>query len=328
MTAGRARPSVRPEPARDRYGRYLLPDPVTGKQRSFTRVTTMAKLSDTTALNKWKLRTALKGTAKERHLLDVIATTDDKSELDALAEAALQAGGANDGSDAGTDLHSLTELVDLGLLRLEDVPEGQRGDVRAYVFALAAAGIEILPEYIERIIINQTVDTAGTFDRLVRVPDGRLLVADLKTGRDLSFGWGDIAIQLAIYAQANGMYDDQTGTYDPMPGVDKETALVFHLPVGKEQCSIWEVDIASGWDAAQLAHRVRTWRSRRDLATSLDPDALKAGAELLVAISQAGSAGDLTDLWRGASAGHWTQRHTNAATARKAELISTGNRGI
>lgn len=117
---------------------------------------------------------------------------------------------------------------------------------------------------------------AGTFDRLV-THDGTLMVADLKTGRDVTYGMGEIAIQLALYANAATIYDAATGEHEPMPEVSKTTALVFHLPVGEGECKIYEVDIAAGWEMAQVCGTVRDWRKRKDLgkviaAASVEPE--------------------------------------------------------
>src|SRR5690606_2671448 len=44
-------------PKRDRYGRYLIPDPATGKERAWMRATTLADtLDDRYNLELWKLR--------------------------------------------------------------------------------------------------------------------------------------------------------------------------------------------------------------------------------------------------------------------------------
>ena len=48
---------TRPQPERDRYGRYKIPHPTTGKDMSWTRATTMASsVADTFGLTNWKTR--------------------------------------------------------------------------------------------------------------------------------------------------------------------------------------------------------------------------------------------------------------------------------
>ena len=56
---------------------------------------------------------------------------------------------------------------------------------------------------------------AGTFDRAAFVPGFDLpLIADLKSGSSLDYSWPAFAIQLAIYTQANALYE-QGAAADP-----------------------------------------------------------------------------------------------------------------
>ena len=69
-----APPRARPEPPMDQWGRYKIPDPITGKDRSWTRATTWAKtVADTHALTKWELRMAAIGLARRPDLLMGVA---------------------------------------------------------------------------------------------------------------------------------------------------------------------------------------------------------------------------------------------------------------
>lgn len=265
-------PVVRPEPKRDRWGRYVIPHPDTGKEVGWTRATTWAKTcSDTFGLTKWELRMAALGLAKRPDLVAQAATVidaDDKDAkrlLDRLAADAKEAAGASTRANLGTALHSMTELIDAGTAY--EAPELYRADLDAYKTATAHLGID--PNHIERIVTVPELLVAGTFDRLV-THEGRLYVADLKTGRDLSYSWGEIAIQLALYAHAQTMWNAETGQHEPMPTVDQNLALVFHLPVGEGVCTIHTVDIAAGWEMAQTCGTVRAWRKRKGLATLLD----------------------------------------------------------
>ena len=258
----------RPEPKRDRYGRYLIPDPDTGKERPWTRATTWAKTcSDTFGLTKWELRMTALGLAKRPDLLAQVATVTDpddrdaKKLLDGVCEDAKEAAGSSIRRNLGTALHAMTEHIDAG--RDFTVPDAHRADIDAY--RAAVADLTIDPRHIERIVTVPSLGIAGTFDRLV-THDGRLMVADLKTGKDVLYGMGEIAIQLALYANAATIYDAATGTHEPMPEVSKVTALVFHLPVGNGECTIYEVDIAAGWEMAQVCGTVRDWRKRKNLA--------------------------------------------------------------
>lgn len=254
-----------PGPARDRHGRYLLPDPATGIERAWTRATTWARtLSDTTGLHRWECRMVAKGVTlrPDLYALAAAAPDGDTAALDALCEGAREAAAASAGSNLGTALHKFTERHDRG----EHVtpPAPWDADLAAYAAALAAAGITIDPAHIERVTPVPALGVAGTLDRIAAVPGHGLVIADVKTARDLRYSWTEIAIQLAIYARGAGLW---TGAgYDPMPPVSTSRALVIHLPAGQARCGLHWIDITAGWDAARLAGQARAWRGRRDLA--------------------------------------------------------------
>lgn len=336
-------PSMRPEPARDQYGRYRLPDLESGRERSWTRATTIAHtLDDEFHLTQWKRRMVLQGVATRPTLLDGVvelaaalaeagddwrAAKDIKRELDALCDSAATAAGADQGSKLGTLLHTITEYEDAG--RFAEighlVPDELRLDLAAYVETMGAARILCPPEFIERIVVNSQVESAGTFDRLVRLPDGRLVVGDLKTQKSVDFGWLSIAIQLAEYAQADAMYDDESGQLVPMPAdLDTTVGVVMHLPVGKAACALYQIDLEAGWQAALAAHQVRQFRSAsKALGRPYTPLAPGTGDRVLTLIAGAHHPEALAALWRDLNPqGLWTDAHTQAAAARKAQLLA------
>lgn len=258
----------RAEPKRDRWGRYLIPGP-DGKVRSYTRVTTWAGTVDERHnLEKWQQRQVALGLAARPDLLARVAACqpDDKDELAKLCEQAIEASKGSAGANLGIALHAFTERVDLG----EDIsiPAPWDADVAAYRATLAAAGVRIVPEYVERVVVNHTLQVAGTFDRLAEVPGLGLTVCDVKTGGFLSFQ--SIAVQLALYARGEALYDPATETCSPMPAVNQEWGIVIHLPAGKATCELLAVDLRAGWDAAQICGSVRRWRTRKDIARPFD----------------------------------------------------------
>lgn len=323
------------EPKRDRYGRYLLPGPGGGKEQAWTRATTFAKsISDSFGLTNWQLRMAVKGVAARPDLyaLAASAPVDDKATLDRVAKDAKEAAAASSGANLGTAIHTFTERLDSG--EQVTVPAQWAADVESYRDALAAARVEAVPAWIERIVVVPRYRVAGTLDRIVRLADGRLAIADLKTGKDLSYGWLEIAIQLALYANAEAMWDPAADRYVDMPPVDRNEALVMHTPVGQGRTTLHRVDIVAGWEAADLVGQVRQWRTRRDLATAwpaasgADAAARLArvhGNNLLARVGAAASLDALTALWRDNQA-TWTPEHTAAAAARKAALTPATGR--
>lgn len=316
-----------PEPKRDRWGRPLIPDPDTGEVGPYTRVTTFAKsISDSYGLTKWQLRQALKGVTIRPDLFALAAATPstDSKTLDRVAEDAKEAAGSSSGANAGTAFHSFAERVDRG----EDVaipPPWDRG-VASYRRALAAGGLEIDRRYIERMVVIPELQCAGTFDRLLRTSDGRMVVGDIKTQKDMAFGHLEIAIQLALYAHGRAIYNTRLGVYEPMPEVDRDVAVVMHCPVATGVCTLHAIDIAAGWEAARLCGQVRDWRARRDLSSPWPvnipvPD---LGEALTRDIAKAVAVGELEDLWsRAEQAGLWTDQHTQAARERKQQLLAS-----
>lgn len=291
MFSAQATPGKKPKGAepgesalvrRDGYGRYKIPHPdrwhaLPEDQRQhapdepWTRATTFAKsISDTYVLDQWGNRMVAKGIALRPDLRALAAATPltDRDTLNRIAEDAKQAAGSKVRANLGTAMHTFTESVDRGE-EVNATPE-EAQDLRAYRSALADAGVVVLSDYIEMTVVEPTFNIAGTFDRIVQ-HNGELVIGDLKTGRDLSYGWGEIAVQLAIYARASHIYvwSKDGGHFVPMPKVSQTRALVFHLPVGEAECVVYEVDIQQGWEAADLCARVREWRKTKNLARPL-----------------------------------------------------------
>src|SRR5262245_1123897 len=314
----------RPEPERDRWGRYVIPDPDTGKKRTWMRATTFAKtLSDMYGLGKWQERMVAKGVSLRSDLYALAAATPvaDETKFDKICADAKEAAKATSGANLGTALHAFTEQIDMG--QKIEVPAPWDADIAAYQAALAEAKIRVDRQWIERIVLVPQYGVAGTLDRIVWALDQGRTVADVKTGKDLSYSWCEISIQLALYANATHTYDLATGDIVPMPEVNQDKALVFHLPVGQGRCEIHEVDIKAGWEAAYWARIVRDWRARKNIATSYR---ISYQPTLDDQIARAPDRTALEALY-GQYRGDWTDAHTAAAQARVAALNSAGTPG-
>jgi hypothetical protein len=281
---------------RDRYGRYLLPDPETGKLKAWTRATTIAgTLKDRFGLEQWDQRNIVYGIGQRQSLYAkaAAATLDDRKILDGIARDAKAAANSKAGADIGSALHAFTERVDRG--EELTIPEPFDADVKAYTAEMEAAGILTLTGWIERVVICHDIGIVGTMDRLSTCPEWKrrpgdthtlARVGDIKTAIDkvyatydddgnqtgteqvntvLRYGMADIPLQLAIYANASHWWNPQGEKWVEMPPVDRAVAMVYHVPAGMAECRIIEVDIAAGWEAVQTALKVRAWRKRKGL---------------------------------------------------------------
>lgn len=263
---------------RDRWDRPLLP-PVNlalaraeGDERPFTRCTTFAgSLDEQSNLSLWSQRLVAKGMAEREdlRLLARSATLEDKQTLNEVISAAKELAGGPSASRLGTALHSFTEMRDRGLSD-DDIDPEMLPRVDAYSAALAEHGIEIMPDYIERLVCWEKFSVSGTFDRIVMYK-GSPVILDLKTGKDLGYGWLKIAVQLLCYAMADGIWDQPAYRWHPLPdGLRTDIGLVVHLPsTGDVSVTVYEVDLLPAVAAAQLCSEVRDWRKTRGLATKL-----------------------------------------------------------
>ena len=326
----------------DRWGRYRVPHPVSGRVMPWTRATTFAKtISDTYTLNMWGRRMTMLGLVQRPDLFALAAQckdpTEDKDKLNSIAEKAAEHAGSKSAANLGTALHGFTESHDRG--ESPFVPEPWDRDLAAYRAALSDLGITVMPGMIERLIVVEMYSVAGTLDRIVQLPFpcqvcGRdQAIGDVKTGRTLEYGWVEIAVQLALYANADAIFDKARKRFEPMPKVCPHTALVFHLPVAAAQCTVYDVDIASGWALAQLCQDVRLARRRKDLAvprvktTTLDPGAggpavlTEAPPSLADQIDAARTVEELSALWA-AHRPEWTAALTERGLKRRDAILA------
>ena len=254
---------------RDRWGRPLIVPPEGGEPIAYTRVSTMAKaLDDLSNLMAWKQRKTAEGLLRRPDLMTrlsgVIAKGNPdtdwqaKKYLNNICEEAMEAAGASTGRTAGTGFHDLTEAIDKGDEPLF-VSDADR--VRLDAYREATAHIEWLD--IELFVVNDEIRCAGTFDRLGRLPDGRVVVADLKSGKSEADYPLATAMQIATYANGH-RYDPETGARSPLHAdLDLTEGLLIHLPPSGG-CRVLPLSLTLGWEAAQIAHYVhaiRKWKA-------------------------------------------------------------------
>ena len=239
---------------RDRWGRPLIVPPDGGKPVAYRRASSLGKaLEDTSALARWQQRMVVTGLAARPDLIALAATANgDKKLLGDVADSALDAAASQSAANYGTALHTATEAHDLGR-PITTLPDTMQRDLDAYITATE----HLETKAAERFVVVDEVQVAGTFDRLYRLPDGRLVIGDLKTGSSAHDYPLAIAVQLAVYARGC-LYTPAKGRVGSLPdlGVDQSVALLIHAPAGTGTCTVYELDIARGWELAELAARV------------------------------------------------------------------------
>lgn len=265
---------------REKWGEerpYIIP-PGGGEPELYERPSGFGKiLEDTKNLAKWGERKTAEGLLKrpdlQTRVAGIIANGDPNSDwetkkaLDKVCREAKEAAGAWTGASSGTGFHALTEAIDRGL-EPEWIPPADKARLDDYRRALH--GYKALD--VEVFCVNDVVRAAGTFDRLLLCPDGRVRVADLKSGKSEKAFPFSTAVQISIYANAM-RYDPETGERSPLhAALDLSTGLLIHMPPppppkdGEEPklsggCEIVPLDLELGWEAARLATQVRAFRS-------------------------------------------------------------------
>jgi len=260
---------VSAEIPRDRWGRPLIIPPGGGKPIGYTRVSTMAKtVDDTSNLTAWKQRLTAIGIATNPHLATRVAgvvnahadpISDGKRDLNAIVSEACEAAGGSKAASTGTALHEMTQVLDSGD-DLKFVPEQWRRHLDAYM--AATDGLDVLG--VEEFVVIDELTAAGSLDRLYRLPDGRVVVGDLKTGKDEPRYPLGATTQIAMYAHGC-RYDPTTGERAPLhPDLDVTTGLLVHLPAARDaRCDLYLLDLTAGWEVAQVAARVHAARRLR-----------------------------------------------------------------
>lgn len=254
---------ARPQPERGRYGWYKIVDKATGEIVERQRATNIVgRLDDKTGLVDWKARKAVEGVVRSADLVERIAQfeidpqdRESKWQVKQLIEEALGISGGSDGALAGKHMHTNFEADDLGLEPALDLPEPYAKDVLARQAALTQAGLIVVPELIEAIVVNEALALPGTgmMDRGVKDPKGlfrsdpdpeTVLIFDDKTGAKLHPLVH--AAQMFFYASGQFIYDPVTHNRIPMPKIDQKVGIICHTPVGKNVSTLYAINIELG----------------------------------------------------------------------------------
>lgn len=247
----------------DGYGRYKLPSPSTGRPTGFSRATTIAStLEETYNLNRWKRRQAVKAIMAAVSAQNTMATAqgdadgfdtagtgpttlsllsdireaiekEDDRKLDAAVDLLDNITGGRDAAELGEAVHAWLEAVDCGTVLPAQVPEVFAPYVQAYRAVLAKHGLVAVPEYVERIVLNDQGEetVVGTIDRIYRVvTTGALVLGDVKTSKTLEYSWLPYAVQFAVYGYATKMFAADGSGWEPMPELDLDACYCLHVP--------------------------------------------------------------------------------------------------
>jgi hypothetical protein len=263
---------------RDRWGRYMLPDPVTGEEKAFTRMTTAAgTLDDKYGLIDWKVRRAVYGVGQRDDLRDLAASADgpdDRKVLDDVVKQAEAVAESHAKANVGTALHGITEKVDRGDKNVR-IPEAHRDRITRYKTAVAQHGLRFIPELTEVIVVLPELGVAGMPDRVAWWPHSELpVIYDLKTG-SIEHSKVSIAQQESGYAHSTHWFDGKE--MRPMPAINLDVALVLHLPSDSDaEPKLYSVNIKEGWNLLNQSMEVRTLRTGKGkhLFTEITADAI------------------------------------------------------
>lgn len=344
-------------PPRDQYGRPLLmpaghdpecPDckglPALQQphRQWYTRSSSLSDmLTDFAHIHKWKMRYLARAMGYHRDLAMLAAaecytTGFDKGEeaenrasgrrLDDIIERALDRQGIAEKADYGTAVHAWTEPGNDG-----HVFESAQADVDSFKEAVERTGSVILGT--ELFVANDTLRTAGTFDHLMWITGYGICITDKKTSSKVD--GHNYGIQLATYADEDThLYDWETDTrmtledyvaargWDPAL-INRKVGIIHWIKDG--ETSHHEIDLELGREAAGHAtwvrdvHRKGTGQRKVDKEIATNLRAAREG--LMEGIQCAPDVDTLTRIWNDPELrAVWTDEHTAAAVARKAEI--------
>lgn len=134
----------------------------------------------------------------------------------------------DEAASIGTAIHEFAERVangdDLG-----EVPESIRVRVRHYVDWFAASGWK--RRITEALVVNPTLGYGGTLDLLAFDEQGRTVLADVKSGKNI---YPETTLQLLAYGEAKLIAPQGSPTAYPMPSVDRY--VVLHVTESGVEC--------------------------------------------------------------------------------------------
>lgn len=234
---------------------YTIPTP-DGGTVDLPSATTVGKVLRSPQLDKWKIKVALWTTVHDPDLLNLVASAPNHKER-AVWDAATQALDRNRGAaNTGTALHTLTERADADEFLTGLTPELETV-MAGYNQLCADHGMVVVET--EQIVTNLAVGYAGRFDKVADLANVGRVILDVKTGGAV---YPEVALQLAAYAHAETIYDENTNTFRPLPdGIRTDLGAVLHLPRNGDAPTLMLVDLAHAWATFQGAVALHRWET-------------------------------------------------------------------
>jgi hypothetical protein len=230
----------------------LIPDPDTGELVAYQRTSTFANvLDDKEGLIAWKAWMALRGAERDEQLRQqaVHAERTPRGVVEELAEL----GGAGTKRDRGSARHQLLHMA-LSGASLPDMPPDSRAELDAVLAVVTDLGQVVATEVPN---VNDEYRVCGSCDMVLRGPDGRVVVADFKTGDHMNLiAW---SVQLISYARAH-YWDWASETRAGLVAPEKPRLVVLHAPQGGGDPTVIDLDPGRARSWADLALAVREAR--------------------------------------------------------------------
>lgn len=217
-------------------------------------------LEDPSNLWMWKIRNTMKGLMEREDLQMLVSTADPdtmegKKTLNSVAGKAQAQSRSDSAANMGTALHSAMEAVDRGE-KPPQLPPRFQPDIESYAALMKQEQLEVIE--IEQFVVHDELQGAGTFDKAVRCPDGKVRIVDFKTGKWRVQYPGEYGVQLAIYANGK-RYDPATGERDTIhPDLVTDYGIIISLPAGSGLAQAHKLPLDLPLQAARAAHWIRT----------------------------------------------------------------------
>ena len=275
----------------NRWGQYANLPALPGEDRSksWTRASTLKDvLTDKKGLELWQLRQTLIGIAMKPSLIAKLQAEIEAEEIDFdakqtkdwlnhIAEEAKEVSKSNEGSKIGTAFHNAAEIYDgTNAFKIDDMmrdlDDQQSEMLSAYSKMLGRHKIRPVGHLMERVICVPELKIVGRLDRVYEDIDGVLRIGDLKSQKwePGAFDSISLCVQLAIYANATWMLDEEKWEWVPFPKmIDKAKGIIAWVPGTRPgHADIYDLDLEWGWKLAKASFRVRDdWRKDKTRVT-------------------------------------------------------------